>query len=169
MLCIVCDKQQDIPETERRTMGIEIYFTGMLKQAVGALVLSPAYKGVEEIRLRVNRPVRILREGKIYFLGTAGELKKQPERIERAKKELGLENAGQAKGGAVGVAEKSVAGSVKKFAAGGKTAPCGEFLKRRLEREINLLYERIAGALREENARLKEENERLKRLLTIKR
>jgi hypothetical protein len=68
MLCIVCDKQQDIPETERRTMGIEIYFTGMLKQAVGALVLSPAYKGVEEIRLRVNRPVRILREGKIYFL-----------------------------------------------------------------------------------------------------
>ena len=106
-------------------------------------------------------------------------LKKQPERIERAsgckilfvsaKKELGLENAGQAKGGAVGAAEKSVAGSVKKFAAGGKTAPCGEFLKRRLEREINLLYERIAGALREENARLKEENERLKRLLTIKR
>ena len=54
MLCIVCDKQQDIPETERRTMGIEIYFTGMLKQAVGALVLSPAYKGVEEIRLRVT-------------------------------------------------------------------------------------------------------------------
>ena len=96
-------------------------------------------------------------------------LKKQPERIERAKKELGLENAGQAKGGAVGAAEKSVAGNVKKFAAGGKTAPCGEFLKRRLEREINLLYERIAGALREENARLKEENERLKRLLSIKR
>lgn len=96
-------------------------------------------------------------------------LKKQPERIERAKKELGLENAGQGKGGAVGAAGKSVAGSVKKFAAGGKTAPCGEFLKRRLEREINLLYERIAGALREENARLKEENERLKRLLSIKR
>ena len=81
MLCIVCDKQQDIPETERRTMGIEIYFTGMLKQAVGALVLSPAYKGVEEIRLRVNRPVRILREGKIYFLGTAGELKKQSANV----------------------------------------------------------------------------------------
>lgn len=62
---------------ERRRMGIDIYFTGKLKQAVGGLVSSSVFKGVEEIRLRVNRPVRILREGKMYFLGADGELRKK--------------------------------------------------------------------------------------------
>lgn len=101
-------------------------------------------------------------------------LKKQPEKIERAERELGISAAG----GKSSASEKSSAGE-RSFAngkptageklsggiAGDKIAPRGEFLKRRLEREINLLYERIAGALREENGRLKAENERLKRLL----
>lgn len=52
----------------------------MLKQAVGALVLSPAYKGVEEIRLRVNRPVRILREGK-YIFRYGGRTEKQSANV----------------------------------------------------------------------------------------
>ena len=37
-----------------------------------------------------------------------------------------------------------------------------DFLRRRLESEINALYDRLATALKEENARLREENDRLK-------
>lgn len=96
-------------------------------------------------------------------------LKKQPEKIERAERELGISSAG-GKSAAHLILDKA---ALKKTAgeklsgniAGDKIAPRGEFLKRRLEREINLLYERIAGALREENGRLKAENERLKNLL----
>lgn len=96
-------------------------------------------------------------------------LKKQPEKIERAERELGISSAG-GKPAAHRVLDEA---ALKKTAgeklsdktANEKIAPRGEFLKRRLEREINLLYERIAGALREENGRLKAENERLKNLL----
>ena len=90
-------------------------------------------------------------------------LKKQPEKIERAEKELGLASAGVA---ADKVSDRAD-GKIAEGKTAGKVAPCGEFLKRRLEREINLLYERIAGALREENGRLKAENERLKKLLGV--
>ena len=60
-------------------------------------------------------------------------LKKQPERIQDIAKELG-----------VSLGERS-------------------FLERRLEREINSLYDRLTLSLKTENARLFEENVRLKR------
>ena len=93
-------------------------------------------------------------------------LKKQPEKIERAEKELGIAS-GLARGAEGRNRDVSATGTVSAevSSGGGKIAPRGEFLKRRLEREINLLYERIAGALREENGRLKAENERLKKML----
>ena len=62
-------------------------------------------------------------------------LKKQPERIEAIAAELGL---------GTGAAEKS-------------------FLQRRLENEINALYDKLALSLKEENARLSSENIRLRR------
>jgi predicted nuclease with TOPRIM domain len=40
--------------------------------------------------------------------------------------------------------------------------PDREFLKRRLENEINALYERLAKSLKEENERLREENRKWK-------
>jgi hypothetical protein len=44
-----------------------------------------------------------------------------------------------------------------------KTAlPDRDFLRRRLENEINALYDRLAQALKAENERLREENEQLK-------
>ncbi|MDD6995754.1 MAG: hypothetical protein SPH68_04385 [Candidatus Borkfalkiaceae bacterium] len=93
-------------------------------------------------------------------------LKKQPEKIAQAEKELGIKTSGIKKTGAGNRAEKraeELRGAAK--TANDKNAPCNEFLKRRLEQEINALYERIAGALREENQRLRAENERLKRRL----
>ena len=62
-------------------------------------------------------------------------LKKQPERIEAIAAELGL---------GTGAAEKS-------------------FLQRRLENEINALYDKLALSLKEENARLSSENIKLRR------
>lgn len=96
-------------------------------------------------------------------------LKKQPEKIERAERELGISSAG-GKSAAHHILDKAalkkaVGEKLSDKTASEKIAPRGEFLKRRLEREINLLYEKIAGALREENGRLKAENERLKNLL----
>ena len=40
--------------------------------------------------------------------------------------------------------------------------PDKEFLRRRLENEINALYDRLAQTLKEENARLAEENSLLR-------
>lgn len=61
-------------------------------------------------------------------------LKKQPEKIREIAKEMGVS----------GIAEKS-------------------FLQRKLENEINGLYDKLTGTLKAENARLFEENTRLKR------
>ncbi len=61
-------------------------------------------------------------------------LKKQPEKIRAIADELGVS----------GVAEKS-------------------FMERKLENEINALYDRLTASLKAENARLFEENARLKR------
>ena len=61
-------------------------------------------------------------------------LKKQPERIEQMAKELGIEEA---------PAQKT-------------------FLQRRLEREIDALYARLAVDLRKENERLRAELEKLR-------
>ncbi|MGN1052377.1 MAG: hypothetical protein ACI4SH_03195 [Candidatus Scatosoma sp.] len=94
-------------------------------------------------------------------------LKKQPEKILQAEKELGIKTSRSAALSAANRAAKHAEARGNKT-ANGNAAPCGEFLKRRLEREINALYERIAGALREENQRLRVENERLKRRLENK-
>ena len=95
-------------------------------------------------------------------------LKKQPEKILQAEKELGIKTSRCSALPAANRAAKHAAEPRGNKTADGDAAPCGEFLKRRLEREINSLYERIAGALREENQRLRVENERLKRRLENK-
>ncbi|MBQ8291415.1 MAG: hypothetical protein IJX88_02760 [Clostridia bacterium] len=78
-------------------------------------------------------------------------LKKDPEKIEGIAKEMGLEETFGAK------------------RENKKTSLDKDLLQRRLENEINALYDRLAQTLktenerlRKENTRLKEENERLK-------
>lgn len=73
-------------------------------------------------------------------------LKKEPERIEKIAKELGIEES-------FSVCDKR-SKKVDK-----------EFLRRRLEKEINGLYDRLATALKEENERLRIENNKLKQKL----
>ena len=78
-------------------------------------------------------------------------LKKEPSRIVALAEEMGLkeeaENLRQRMNG------------VKRTQ---KTIPDKDFLQRRLENEINALYDRLAQALKSENERLRTENERLK-------
>ena len=76
-------------------------------------------------------------------------LKKQPERIKAIADELGLKEE------RFSVSER-------------RMAPDKEFLRRRLESEINALYDRLAQALKAENERLRQENERLKEELADK-
>ncbi|MGN1062288.1 MAG: hypothetical protein ACI4RO_04090, partial [Candidatus Scatosoma sp.] len=95
-------------------------------------------------------------------------LKKQPEKILQAEKELGIKTSRNASLSAANRTAKRATEARGDKTENDNNAPCGEFLKRRLEREINALYERIAGALREENQRLRTENERLKRRLENK-
>lgn len=66
-------------------------------------------------------------------------LKKEPHRIEKIAKEMGM--------------------TEEKY---GQKFPDKDFLKRRLESEINALYDRLAKALKTENERLRAENQRLK-------
>jgi len=80
-------------------------------------------------------------------------LKKEPDRIQAIAKELGLD-------------ADSV--RIKSMNRARSTTPDNEFLRRRLENEINGLYDRLTKALKEENARLKAENERLKTALESK-
>ena len=81
-------------------------------------------------------------------------LKKEPERIAEIALELGLsEEAESVRKGGRSKAEKKTA------------LPDRDFLRRRLENEINALYDRLAQALKAENERLREENEQLKNKL----
>ena len=73
-------------------------------------------------------------------------LKKEPERIKRIADELGVEFA-------VKSPEKRPQNTDK------------EFLRRRLEKEINGLYDRLASALKQENERLRAENEKLRKVI----
>ena len=79
-------------------------------------------------------------------------LKKDPARIAAIAREMGL-------------AEEEIAPKNGKNGNGvaAKTPlPDKDFLRRRLENEINSLYDRLAKALKEENERLRTENVRLK-------
>ena len=85
-------------------------------------------------------------------------LKKEPERIAEIAMELGLNEEAESvrKGG--------------RTPAEGKNSrlPDRDFLRRRLENEINALYDRLAQALKAENERLRVENEHLKEALESK-
>ena len=74
-------------------------------------------------------------------------LKKQPQMLAEMAKEMGLPEE----------AERLT--SPKKSE---KTLVDKDYLRRRLENEINALYDRLAQGLKEENERLREENARLK-------
>lgn len=73
--------------------------------------------------------------------------KKTPERIAAIAKELGMDE------------------EIRLPAKTDKPLPDKEFLRRRLENEINALYDRLAQALKAENERLRIENARLKEKL----
>ena len=78
-------------------------------------------------------------------------LKKEPERIAKVARELGMPQDAEK----VEKAQKTKNERVPAL-------PDKDFLRRRLENEINALYDRLATALKEENARLRAENEKLK-------
>ncbi|MBQ7368763.1 MAG: hypothetical protein IJW60_03540 [Clostridia bacterium] len=84
-------------------------------------------------------------------------LKKSPERIARVAEELGLQEETQR------LRERASAKKPEKNASFNR-----EFLRRRLENEINALYDRLALALKTENARLQEENAKLKEELSAR-
>ena len=85
-------------------------------------------------------------------------LKKEPQRIVEIAREMGLLEEASQLTKRRERSEKTALG-VKN---GGKGTPDMDFLKRRLENEINALYDRLAQALKAENERLREENARLK-------
>lgn len=83
-------------------------------------------------------------------------LKKEPARIARLAEELGLkEEAELFTRRAVGRRTKEETPKI----------PDKDFLRRRLENEINALYERLTVSLKDENERLRKENEECKRQL----
>lgn len=79
-------------------------------------------------------------------------LKKDPQRIAQIAAELGMQEE----------AERLARG---KNGANEKPLPDKDFLRRRLENEINALYDRLARALKDENERLRAENALLKQEL----
>jgi restriction endonuclease Mrr len=75
-------------------------------------------------------------------------LKKEPEKLEKIAEGLGLSEEERKK--LLNAGRKPREKQPK------------DFLQRRLESEINALYDRLTQALKEENEKLREENEKLK-------
>lgn len=78
-------------------------------------------------------------------------LKKQPERIAEIADSLGMSEEAE-----------SLRGKATRSTEGKTARSDRDFLRRRLENEINSLYDRLAKALKEENERLRMENKVLK-------
>ncbi len=93
-------------------------------------------KGDDKLMLRLQNKYRNM-------------LKKEPERIAALAEEMGLKEE----------AERVLGANREEK---GEKLPDRDFLRRRLENEINALYDRLAQGLKEENERLREENARLK-------
>ncbi len=93
-------------------------------------------KGDDKLMLRLQNKYRNM-------------LKKEPERIASLAEEMGLKEEAERVLGAHKEEKKP-------------PLPDKDFLCRRLENEINALYDRLAQGLKEENERLREENARLK-------
>ena len=83
-------------------------------------------------------------------------LKKEPARIARLAEELGLKEEAE-------IFTRRAVG--QKAREDKPSIPDKDFLRRRLENEINALYERLAFSLKEENERLKKENAEWKKQL----
>ena len=89
-------------------------------------------------------------------------LKKEPRRIAKIASELGLREE------AISLSRRAVTAETVSASSLKDRLPDKDFLRRRLENEINALYDRLAQALKTENERLREENEKLKRQLSDK-
>ncbi len=94
-------------------------------------------KGDDKLMLRLQNKYR-------------NTLKKEPTRIAAIARELGLTE------------ESFLSPRQQKRREELPRFPEKDFLQRRLEKEINSLYDRLAQALKTENERLREENARLK-------
>ncbi|MBQ8428265.1 MAG: hypothetical protein IJX18_03320 [Clostridia bacterium] len=88
-------------------------------------------------------------------------LKKYPERIAAIQAEMGIAEKDRVDV----LSRKKKANGVGLSALKGARSVEREFLQRRLEKEINALYDRLAQALKEENERLRKENATLKEAL----
>ena len=106
-------------------------------------------KGDDKLMLRLQNKYR-------------NTLKKEPRRIAKIASELGLRDE------AVNLSRRAITAETVSASALKERLPDKDFLRRRLENEINALYDRLAQALKAENERLREENEKLKRQLSDK-
>ena len=106
-------------------------------------------KGDDKLMLRLQNKYR-------------NTLKKEPRRIAKIASELGLREE------AISLSRRAVTAETVSASSLKDRLPDKDFLRRRLENEINALYDRLAQALKTENERLREENEKLKRQLSDK-
>ena len=98
-------------------------------------------KGDDKLMLRLQNKYR-------------NTLKKDPERLVALAREMGLNEEAQR--------IQAHANGENKRVSKEKPIFQRDFLRRRLENEINALYDRLAQALKAENERLREENRKLK-------
>ena len=88
-------------------------------------------------------------------------LKKEPERLALIASELGIEKPFQ-KGQGKGEKTEKTKPCPPDFEYFNREETQNGLLQRRLEKEINALYDRLTRALKEENERLRRENSLLK-------